>query len=67
VVAESMPRSSMWRAKQVSLSKVTDARILGSGRRKAAIIAAMVSPAVLPARRDIKPASTGAFPSTAVR
>ena len=48
-----MPRSSMWRAKQVSLSNVTEPRILGSSRRKAAVIAAMVSAAVLPARRVI--------------
>jgi hypothetical protein len=48
-----MPRSSMWRAKQVSLSNVTDPRIRGSSRRKVAIIAATVSAAVLPARRAI--------------
>ncbi len=43
----------MWPAKQVSLSNVTEPRILGSSRRKAAVIAAMVSAAVLPGRRVI--------------
>jgi len=35
------------------LSNVTEPRILGSSRRNAAVIAATVSAAVLPARRDI--------------
>lgn len=50
-VAESVPLSIAWRANAVSLSKVTEPRIVPESRPKAAITVDTVSAAVLPMRR----------------